>query len=137
MTTLEELISRIIKGPKNDYKLSYNDCLRIHGFINDSNSMFGDECCLWKNKTKTKTTKSKVGHLYINRKKASATRVLFVNYVDSLTANEYVLRTCDNKVDCVNINHLMKKTYKKPKELPIKENKKSSFKENIKVSFDE
>ena len=41
-------------------------------------------------------------------------RILYINFVEDLTKEEYLKFMCQNKGSCCNINHLKKFTYNRP-----------------------
>ena len=47
-------------------------------------------------------------NFYFNKKKIALHRLLYINYVEDVSPNEYIKFLCDNKGKCCNINHMKK-----------------------------
>lgn len=117
----KELISKQLKNVPVNKKLQYTDIKRICKYINSS--IFDEKhCCIW-NGYITNANNSNKGtyiNFYFRKKKAALHRLLYLNFVGSLTKDEYIKFSCENKGKCCNIMHLQKFMF----------NKKSEFNEN-------
>lgn len=134
---LEELITKQIKNTPTAKKLRYNDLLRICKLV--SGSLFDDNrCSMWK--IKSEQGKSTYINFYFKRKKTALHRLLYSNFVDTLSNDEYLKFTCPNKGKCCTVTHLKKFQYKKKKkdEKKVVETveKSDDTLESINISFD-
>jgi len=130
---LKELMSKQIKNIPNEHKLKYSDMKRICKYIN--NSIFDeDKCCIW-NGYVTNSNKSNKGtyiNFYYRKKKVALHRLLYTNFKEVLSKNEYLKFNCPNKGKCCNIFHLKKFEYnrstnKVTENLVKKEKKKKEY----------
>ena len=107
---LDDKVSSI---PSNK-KLYIHDMKRICKNLNKS--IFNkDECCIWNGyiTNLNKTNKGTYVNFYFRNKKTALHRLLYINYVDDLSSDEYIKFNCDNKGACCNVNHLKKYVYNK------------------------
>ncbi len=127
---LKELLSKQLKNICPSKKLSYGDIIRISKFLNVS--IFDNEkCSLWSGYITNENNKSKGTYInfYFNKKKIALHRLLFINYVDDISNDEYIKFSCDNKGKCCNINHMNKYCYNKTLEANI--NKKLNEEQDL------
>ena len=117
---LEELIKKQLENVQEDKKLYLQDMRRICKNIK-SNPFDKNDCCIW-NGYVTNLKKSNKGtyiNFYFRKKKLALHRLLYENYVESLSSDYYLKYTCPNKGTCCNVNHLKKFKYKKKKSIKI------------------
>jgi hypothetical protein len=103
----KELLQKQLKivSPRN-MKLTNSDLKRISRRI--TNSIFIDnKCSLWLGYISSYKNGKYVNFFY-NRKKAALHRLIYCNYVGSLSNCSRILFTCNNKGFCFNVNHLKK-----------------------------
>lgn len=109
---LKELISKQRNKIPSDKKLQYNDLRRISKYI--SNSIFDEQkCCIWNGYITNTKNKNKGTYVnfYFRNKKMALHRLLYVNFVDSLSEDEYLKFSCENRGSCCNIYHMKKFKY--------------------------
>lgn len=124
---LKELIKKQNKNVSNDKKLDYNDIKRISKFL--SSSIFDKNICsIWNGYITNEKNQSKGTYVnfYFNKKKIALHRLLYINYVEDVSDNEYIKFSCLNKGKCCNINHMKKYMYNKNINESTIENKKSN-----------
>jgi len=85
-------------------KLSATDIFRISNKLN--NSIFTNNCVIY-NGTHYKKNNNYYIPFYYNYKKISLTRILFINYIESINSNIHIKYTCPNKGLCCCLNHMM------------------------------
>jgi hypothetical protein len=110
-----------------DKRMRHLDFVKIAKYVDES--IFEKEkCALWTNGHNK--NRGYVNFYFKNQKKVALHRLLFVNFVDSLTDDvEYIKYSCGNKGVCCNINHMTKYKYNKKKKKVKKEKvKKPKFK---------
>lgn len=113
---LEELVQKQLKRVHVSKKLKYNDLVRICKLI--SHSIFDENVCsVWKNYSGDKYSSNKASrapyiNFYFRKKKTALHRLLYANYVGSLSSKEYLKFSCPNKGRCCNINHIKKFGYR-------------------------
>lgn len=120
---LKELLNRQLKNISPSKKLNFNDIKRICRFI--SNSIFEEEkCSLWNGYITNENNNLKGTYInfYFQKKKIALHRLLYMNYIENLSDDEYIKFSCDNKGKCCNINHMKKYTYIKNKEISEENN---------------
>lgn len=117
---LEVLIKKQLDNVQEDRKLYLQDMRRICKNIN-SNPFDKEKCCFWKGYITNLKKKNKGTYInfYFKKKKLALHRLLYENYVESLSSNYYLKYTCPNKGICCNVNHLKKFKYKKKKNIII------------------
>jgi hypothetical protein len=111
---IQELMDKQRKDIPNDKKLFLHDMKRICKNLN--NSIFDKtECCIWKGyiTNLNKTNKGTYVNFYFRNKKTALHRLLYINYVNDLSSDEYIKFNCENKGACCNITHLKKYVYNK------------------------
>lgn len=101
---LSELVVNQLSNVPENNKLGYNDMKRLAKYL--PNSIFEDKCCLWTG------TNNKYINFYLNGRKISLHRLLYINYSDSLSDDEYLKFSCNNINTCCCIRHLIKIKYK-------------------------
>jgi len=128
---LKELINNQLKSTPLNKKLTYSDFKRIIKYIDVS--LFDDnKCCLWNgyitNSKPEKNYKGAYINFYFKKKKVALHRLLFINFKEHISDNDYIKYTCDNKGGCCNINHMVKFTYNSilPSQLTCKEVKQNT-----------
>ena len=123
----ENILDILINNQRDDvadiHLLSIQDMKRI--LKNIDTSIFGEDCCFWKGyiTNKNKEKKSPYVNFYYKKKKVALHRLLYINYIDELTENDYIRCICGNKGICCNVEHYKKYKYKsmnKKKKLPQK-----------------
>lgn len=110
----KDLIRRQRKTITADKKLQLNDLKRICKYINTS--IFDKKkCCIWTGyiTNMNNATKGTYINFYFKKKKVALHRLLYCNFVDDLSNDEYLKFNCENKGMCCNINHLKKFKYQK------------------------
>jgi hypothetical protein len=133
-----ELFKELIEKQKDNLpisqKLQFNDIKRICKYINQS--IFDqNKCVIWNGyvTNSNNQTKGKYINFYFRKKKVALHRLLYTNFIEDLSENEYLKFSCENKGTCCNIHHLNKFTYNKPinrKINKIKENQKKKIDES-------
>lgn len=111
-TFLNELFKKQLKNLPINKKLNYNDIKRISKFL-PSSIFESDKCCTWTGyiTNENKLSKGTYINFYFNKKKIALHRLLYINYVEDVSDNEYIKFTCENKGKCCNINHMKKYNY--------------------------
>jgi hypothetical protein len=96
----EELIKKQLKDINENYKLNYNDLKRLS--LKLDNSIFNEnECAIY-----NKENKKNYSNFYLNNKKISIQRLVYINFVEKLDQHKYLKKTCENKNNCCNIKHM-------------------------------
>ncbi len=111
---LQELMQKQRKEIPEDKKIYPSDMKRI--CKNITNSIFGkNECCLWEGYITNlhKQNKGTYVNFYYGGKKVALHRLLYINFVEDLSPDEYLKFNCDNKGSCCNVYHLKKFKYNK------------------------
>ena len=95
----DELIKKQLKNINDELKLNYNDLKRLS--LKIEKSIFDkEECCLLKNNDNNI-------NFYLNKKKVSLHRLLYINFIGPLDKKTYIKTTCKNIKICYNINHFI------------------------------
>ena len=133
-----ELINKRLDTIDEDKKLNYRDIKRIRKCI--TTSIFDkDECSIWNGyvTNKNKNDKGTYINFYYNKKKQALHRLLYSNYVGSLSDDEYLKFNCKHRGICCNINHLEKFKYNKKENISnqVFKNIKSKTKECNEISI--
>ena len=131
---LNDMLKKQLKTVPSDKKLKYNDLKRLCKYIN--NNIFDEnKCCIWNGYVTNMNNENKGVYInfYFKGKKAALHRLLYINFVQNLTDDEYLKFTCDNKGKCCNITHLNKFKYAKKE---IKDNKIKQKKTNNKEKLE-
>jgi len=143
---LKELITKQRKLIYHDKKLQYSDLKRICKYINGS--IFDEnKCVLWTGYITNKNNQNKGTYInfYFKKKKSALHRLLYNNFIEELSNDEYIKFSCENKGTCCNVMHLKKFKYQKNtnKNIDNKINNKNINKTikniepiNFKISFD-
>ncbi len=101
------MLSRQLKNVQLAKKFTYKDIMRIVKHIDKS--IFGKQCCIWKGFiANEKPNKSPYINFYFREKKLALHRLLYSNYVNTLSSNEYIKYSCKNKGKCCTLNHMIK-----------------------------
>lgn len=104
---LNEMIVKQLKNVSLSKKFTYKDIMRVIKHIDKS--IFGKQCCLWQGfVANAKQNKSPYINFYFREKKLALHRLLYSNFVDSLSNNEYIKYSCKNKGKCCTLNHMIK-----------------------------
>lgn len=146
----KELLAKQRKNTNTKYKFSPPDLKRVAKYLKKS-IFIKDQCNIWSGYITNNNNELKGTYInfYFKKKKIALHRLLYINFVDSLSSNEYIKYTCENKGRCCSINHMKKlkyknKIFKKMKEKDIKKiekNIKKKYenilinKKNIKINF--
>jgi hypothetical protein len=101
---LENLIKKQIKDIEIEKKFSLSDIKRLNKHIKDD--IFGDKCVIWEGAFVNSNKKDYI-NFFLNGKKFSLNRLLYINYKDKLKSNEYLKYSCNNNL-CCTINHIKK-----------------------------
>jgi hypothetical protein len=109
---LVELINNQIDNIDNKKKLDIRSLQRISRNIDDS--IFGDKCVIWQGYiTYIESTNVHYVNFFFDGKKHALHRLLYLNFIGDVKANEYLKYNCANKGKCCNINHIYKINSKK------------------------
>ena len=121
---LRELIMKQLKNIPQDKKLQYTDLKRICKYI-DSSIFNENSCSIWSGYITNVNNSSKGTYVnfYFRKKKAALHRLLYINFIDNLTDDEYLKFNCENKGKCCNIHHLKKFKYQKKDIVEQEQNK--------------
>lgn len=133
-----EMINNQLEDIPRKWKLTESDINRVCQYIDES--IFSkdiDRCCIWKGYI-TNVNNSNKGtyvNFYFNRKKMALHRLLYANFVDNLSDNEYIKFKCKNKGTCCNVNHYEKYTYSSSAKKIKKKQEKDPY--MMEITFDE
>ena len=107
-TILDEMTKKQIKNIDEDKTLSYRDMSRIVKNINTS--IFSPtSCCIWTGYvTNVWNHRSTFINFYFKKKKVALHRLLFNNFVESISDTEYIKFSCNNRGRCCNVLHFIK-----------------------------
>lgn len=111
---LEEMRQKQLDQVETQRKLTYADMRRVCKFI--STSIFDDnKCCIWNSYVTNENNENKGSYInfYYRKKKAALHRLLYINFVEDLSDNEYIKFNCENKGRCCTVSHLKKFKYNK------------------------
>ena len=100
-----------------DKKLQLNDIKRICKYIN-LDIFNSDDCCIWTGyiTNQNNSLKGTYINFYFNKKKVALHRLLYHNFIDDISEDEYLKFSCKNKGICCNVNHFAKFKYNKKNE---------------------
>ena len=132
----QELIEKQRKNLILERKLSFSDIKRLSSYLNSS--LFTLTCSLWTGYVTEIKNSSVFVNFFFNGKKQALHRILYYNFVDDISENEYLKYTCENKGKCCCINHLTKIKEKTIENNDIKDTNSDSEtknKKNITVEF--
>jgi hypothetical protein len=89
-------------------RLKYKDLVRISE--NVMVSIFSDKCCLWEGYITNENNAKKGTYInfYFCTRKVALHRLLYINFIDDIGADQYLKYSCDNKGKCCNPTHLVK-----------------------------
>lgn len=107
-----ELVAKQRKNISSDRKLQIKDIKRIAYKLSESID-HPLECSIWNGYiTHNKNIiKGSYINFYFRKKKVALHRLLYINYVGNIGANEYLKFTCESKGNCCNIRHIAKFKY--------------------------
>ncbi len=111
-------------------KLKITDIKRLSFYL--EKSIFTDECSIWKGYI-IENKNNEYINFFFNKKKVSLQRLLYINFVDDLSDNEYLQYTCENRGKCCSIKHFTKNDNKKNN--IIINNKKDKKEKDIIINF--
>ena len=112
---VRELQDHRLDDIPREWKLSTSDLQYIGG--NLTSSIFGDKCSLWPGCSgsivngDTRPKKRPYNNFYHNKKKTALHRLIYSNYVQPLTSQEFIRFNCENKGRCCTVSHLEKHQY--------------------------
>lgn len=109
---LNEMIQKQLPNVPKNWKLTRKDMNRMLEKIKVS--IFDPvKCSIWDeaNFEKKKRKKGSYINFYFNTGKIALHRLLYSNFIELLQQNEYVKYLCNNKGNCCNVNHLVKRVY--------------------------
>lgn len=106
---VEEILHQLqkhIKHDSTDYlKLTDNDLLRLAKYI-DKNIFKGNECVLWKGYINQQGYKTQYAKISYKGKKVLLHRLLYHNFINSITDDDEIIYLCGNRGKCCLIKHL-------------------------------
>ena len=113
-TILDLFLLHQRKNIPDEKKLSYDDIQRISKYL--KTSPFDENicaCAIWTGYISNQNNKFKSPYVNFtyNKKKIPLHRILFVNFSDDLSQQEYIKYICPNKGKCCNIKHMKKCSY--------------------------
>lgn len=135
---MQENIPKLILKMKNrqlqnldpEKKLTFSDIKRIANYL-DNDIFTESKCCIWKgyiSSTSKKPGKGNYVNFYFRHKKVPLQRIIYENFIDSISDEEFLKFKCENKGKCCNMNHVEKVKYSntvlKKKELQKQKNLK-------------
>ena len=116
-----------IRKKGNYGKLSFDDIKRVDKYLKQ-NIFDNNDCCIYKGELK-----KNYATISFKGKKVSVHRLLYHNYISSITDGDYVSFSCSNRGICCNLQHFtMSKKKKDSKKETKKEMKKDSKKDSKK-----
>jgi ribosomal protein L17 len=114
---IKKLLSHQLDNVPHDRRLMFKDMKRIcKNIVSD---MFDEKkCCIWQGHITNMNNKNKGRYVnfYFCGKKRALHRLLYCNFIDKLTNDEYLKFICENKGVCCNVNHLEKFKYQNKNE---------------------
>ena len=134
---IKEMITKQLKNIEKKNKFSYNDIQKISKNLNSS--IFDDnDCSIWTGyiTNDNKKNKGRYVNFYFNKKKTALRRLLYINFICDVSANEYIKYTCPNKGKCCNVNHMIKKKYKTKNKINIDDNNLNNKTDNDNIKPD-
>ena len=108
----KELVARQNKNIPTNKRLQLRDIKRIarrvKGSIYDLNN-----CAIWDGyiTNVNNAIKGTYVNFYFRKKKVALHRLLFINFNDDLSDDEYLTFNCDKKGQCCNVYHMNKRKY--------------------------
>lgn len=103
-----ELIQNQRKECKEGRKLNLSELKRISKNLDDS--IFDEnKCSIWNGYITNSSSQTKPSYInfYFRGKKIALHRLIYENYVDDISDNQYLKFSCMNKGTCCNINHII------------------------------
>lgn len=121
---VQKLIRKQKKDTHTDLKLTFRDIKRICKNIN-TDPFDKKQCCLWTGKIANMNNQGKGVYInfYFKGKKQALHRLLYSNFIGSLSSDEYLKYRCDNKGVCCNIRHFDKYRYSSSDDEIIRNNR--------------
>jgi len=138
MSIANNILQELLVFQRNNIEpttnFEYLDLVRLSKYIPASPFYSNNKCCTWT--SKKKNIRNYITFHYRN-KKTTLSRLFYINYIGDLARNEYVSFSCNNRGHCLNINHIVKKTYSSTCKLQndIKPMPESGYIPNIILSF--
>lgn len=88
----------------------------IHRIVRHTDRSIFDEsnCCIWTGyitNLKNKRKGTYINFYFREKKKVALHRLLFANFKEDISDEDYIKYNCDNKGKCCNINHMIKFEY--------------------------
>lgn len=111
---LNEFVSKQLIDIPVDKRLNFSDLKRISKYLDTS--IFNEkQCSLWTGyiTNNNNDVKGTYINFYFRNKKVALHRLLYNNFVEILSDDEYLKYSCDNKGKCCCIHHLKKFKYHK------------------------
>ena len=107
----QEMVNNQLANIPTGKKLQFSDIKRICKYL--SASIFDEDCSLWDGYITNmgEMNKSTYINFYFKKKKVALHRLLYGNFVEQLSDDEYLKFTCDNKGLCCTLSHLKKYKY--------------------------
>ena len=96
-----------IRRKGNYGKLSFQDIKRVDKYLK-RNIFDSDDCCIYKGELK-----KNYATISFKGKKVSVHRLLYHNYISSITDGDYVSFSCNNRGICCNLQHFSMSKKKK------------------------
>lgn len=116
---LIELMSNQRKNIPTSKKLQYNDLKRISKYITES--IFDEnKCSIWSGyiTNQASTSKGTYVNFYYKRRKMALHRLLYINFVNDLSDDEYLKFSCANRGRCTTVHHMNKFKYQISQSVP-------------------
>lgn len=109
---LNEMLDKQLKAIPANKKMAFSDMKRMVKYI-DKSIFSRKDCCLWNGYVTNSNVSGKVQYVnfYFKKRKTALHRILYSNFVDSLSDDEYLKFTCENRGKCCNVNHMKKFAY--------------------------
>lgn len=108
-----ELKQKQLKNVPLSKKLRPSDINRIVRHT-DRSIFDNDDCCIWTGyitNLKNKRKGTYINFYFRDKKKVALHRLLFTNFKENISDEDYIKYSCDNKGKCCNINHMIKFEY--------------------------
>ena len=127
---LQEMISNQRKCIPCDKKLFVTDMKRILNKIDKS--IFTNKCVLYNGYVTNRYNFKKSAYInfYFKKKKKALHRLLYINFKDDITDDEYIKFTCEHSGYCLSLNCMQKFKYKNNVDKDTEENKEIIEKPN-------
>lgn len=110
MNIKDNILANLINKQRDiqqDKKLTFSDLKRLSSNLN--NDIFGTECSIWNGYiTNLNNEKKCYISFFFKSKKVALHRLLYINFINDLSDNDYLKFTCENKGKCCTLSHLNK-----------------------------